>query len=115
HTADPNRTFLLGDYAIVRLERVSLSIEREKFLAAARKSHIDAALQFVDVKRMRRLAELQHYEIRDVDDVVNRANADALNFRAQPLGARPDFHILNPARREKRTFVRGGDFYAGFL
>src|SRR5947208_16179420 len=59
YAADSNRTFLIGDYAIVRLERVSLSIEREKFLAVARQPHIDAALQFIGVESMRRLTELK--------------------------------------------------------
>src|SRR6185369_9238251 len=107
--------FLIGDNAIVRLERVSLSIKREKFLAVARKPHIDAAFQFVGVKGMRRLAKLQHHEIRDVDDVVDRANADALNFRAQPLWAGTDFHTFHSTQREKRTFARCRDSHARFL
>jgi hypothetical protein len=81
------------------------SIEREKFLAVARKPHIDAALQFIGIESMRRLAELQHHEIRDVDDVVDRANADALNFRAQPLRAGTDFYIVDFAQREEWTFA----------
>ena len=38
------RTLLIGDYAIVRLERVSFPIKREKFFVVARKPDIDAAL-----------------------------------------------------------------------
>src|SRR4029077_9927041 len=91
--------------AIVRLERVSLSIERQKFLALARKSHINAVLQFIGIESMRRLTELKHHEIRDVDDVVDRANADALNFRAQPLRAGTHFYVVNFAQREEWAFA----------
>src|SRR4029077_372222 len=100
-----------GDHAIVRLERVSLPIEREKFLAVARKPHIDTALQLVGVKCMRRLAKLQHHEIRDVDDVVDRANTDAFNFRAQPLRAGTNFYVIDFAEREKWTFAGCRDGY----
>src|SRR5437773_140015 len=87
-------------------------MEREKFLALTRKPHIDAALQFVGVKRMRRLAKLQHHEIRDVDDVVDRANADALNFRAQPLRGGTWFYVVDLAQREEWTFAGCRNFYA---
>ena len=38
---------LISDDTVVRLERVGLSIEREKFLAFTREPHVDVALQFV--------------------------------------------------------------------
>ncbi len=80
-----------------------------------RKPHIDAALQFVGVKGMRRLAKLQHHEIRDVDDIVDRANADALNFRAQPLRAVTHFYVVDSAQREEWTFAGCRDGHPGFL
>src|SRR5260370_11537361 len=64
---------------------------------------------------MRRLAELEHHEVRDVDDVVDRANTDAFDSCAQPLRAGPDFHIVDLVGGEKRTFTRGADGYAGIL
>ena len=100
---------------IVRRERVGLSIEREKFFAVAREPHIDAAFQFVGIECMRRLAELEHHEVGNVDDVVDRTNADALDLRTQPLRTRPDFHIVDLARGEKWTFARRGDCHACFL
>src|SRR4029077_671858 len=112
YAANSNRALLISDNAIVRLEGVSLPIEREKFFAVARKSHLDAALQFIGVESMRRLTKLQHHKIRDVDDVVDRANADALNFRAQPLRADADFYIFDLAQREEWTFAGRRDVYA---
>src|SRR5260370_9306936 len=64
---------------------------------------------------MRRLAELEHPEVRDVDDVVERANTDAFDSCVQPLRAGSDFHIVDLAGGEKRTFARGADGYAGLL
>src|SRR5215468_9636308 len=54
---------------------------------------------------MRRLPKLQHHEIRDVDDVVDRANTHALNLRAQPLRARTHIYIVDLTQREERTFA----------
>ncbi len=62
---------------------------------------------------MCRLAEFEHHEVGDVDDVVDRADPNALNFRAQPRWTWPDFHIVDLARGKKRTFARGADGYAG--
>src|SRR5437773_10155083 len=90
-------------------------MEREKFLAVTRKPHIDAALQFVAVKCMRRLAKLQHHEVRHVDDVVDRANADTLNFRAQPLRAGTHFYVVYLAQREEWTFAGCRNSHARFL
>src|SRR6266404_8578246 len=64
---------------------------------------------------MRRLAELEHHEVRDIDDVVDRANTNAFDSCAQPLRAGSDFHIVDLAGGEKRTFARSTDDYAGLL
>src|SRR6266478_5589710 len=64
---------------------------------------------------MRRLAELEHHEVRDIDDVVDRANTDAFDSCAQPLRAGFDFHIVDLAGGKKRTSARSTDDYAGLL
>src|SRR5439155_543952 len=106
YATDSNRALLIGDNTIVRLERISLSIEREKFLAVAREAHIDAALQFICVERMRWLAEFKHHEVRDIDDIVDRADSNALDLRTQPLRTRSDHYVVDLTRGEKRTFAR---------
>src|SRR5262249_22059492 len=103
HATNSNRTLLIGDNAIVWFERVSLSIEREKFLTVAREPYVDTALQFIGIERMRRLTQLQHHEIGNVDDVVDGANPDALNLHAQPLRARTHSHLLDLTQREEWT------------
>ena len=55
---------------------------------------------------MRRLSELEHHEIRDVDNIVDRPNTDRFDFRAQPSRARADYDVFNAARGIERAFVR---------
>ena len=64
---------------------------------------------------MRRLSEFEHHEVRDVNDVVDRTDASALNFRAQPLRTRSDFHVVDPTRREKWTLTCRANRHAGFF
>ena len=64
---------------------------------------------------MRRLTKLEHHEVGDIDDVIDRADADTLNFRAQPFRTGTDFHIVDLACGEERTFARRADSYAGFF
>ena len=112
HAANADRALLVRDDQILRRERVGLAVEREKLFAFAREAHVDFALQFVRIERVRRLPELEHHEIRDVDDVVDRAQPDGLQFRAQPVRARTDCDVFDPARGIKRAFVRRGDLNA---
>src|SRR5207253_8724346 len=115
HATDSHGAFLIGDYAIVRFQRVWLSVECEKLFSIARESDVDVASQFVCVERVRRLSEFEHHEVRDVNDVVDRTNASALNFRAQPLRTRSDFHVVDPTRREKWTLTCRANRHAGFF
>ena len=62
---------------------------------------------------MQRLPDFQHHEISDVDDVVDRAQADRFQFGAQPVRARTDSDVLDPARGIERAFVRRGDLHRG--
>ena len=84
-------------------------IEREKLFAVTRESHVDLAVQFIGIKGMRRLAELEHHKVRDVDDVINRADPSALDLGAQPLRARPDLYIIDLARGKEWALSRRGN------
>ena len=44
---------------------------------------------------MRGLSELEHHQVGNVDDVVDRTNTDALDLRADPLRARADFYVID--------------------
>ena len=67
----------------------------------ARQPDLDAAVQFFGVERVRRLAELEHHEIGDIDDTVDRANPDSFQFRAQPIRTGRRLDLFDPARRIK--------------
>ena len=56
---------------------------------------------------MERLAEFEHNEVRYVDHVVDRANADGFKFGPQPPGAGTDLDIVEQARRVIRAGLAG--------
>ena len=59
---------------------------------------------------MGRLAEFEHHKIRDIDDVVDRTNPDAFNFRAQPFRTGPTF-TLSILRSEKNGHSRVAEMF----
>ena len=61
---------------------------------------------------MCRLAELEHHEVRDIDDIIDRTDLNALNSRAQPIGTRPNRYIVDLPGGVKRTLARRGNPYA---
>ncbi len=64
---------------------------------------------------MRWLAELEHHKVGNVDDVVDRANPDAFNFRAQPGWTWPDFHVVDLTRGIEWALVQRDDLEAFLL
>ena len=54
-----------------------------------RKSHVYFTAEFIGIKRMSGLTQLEHHKIRNIHNVVNGANAYALDFSAQPIGLGP--------------------------
>src|SRR5439155_6851928 len=60
--------------------RVSLSIKREKLFTFPRKSHVYRTAQFIGIKRMSWLTQLEHHKIGNIDDVVDGTDANALDF-----------------------------------
>ncbi len=92
----------------MRCEFVGASVQGEQFLARAPQADRNAAGADVRrVERVQRLAEFEHHEIGDIDDVVDRAHADGFQFRAQPIRARADAHAVNDPRRIIRARLAG--------
>ena len=110
----PKATVVIRDDTYVRLERVSFAIKGEEFFSVPGEPDVDVASQFIGIKRVGRLAELEHHEIGNVDDIIDRANTDALDFGAQPLRTGADMDSLDPARGKERTLVVRGNCYARF-
>ena len=100
---------MVGDDQVVGGQRVRFPIKGEKLFALAGQSHVDVAVELVRIKSVSGLAQLEHHEIRDIDDVIDGTNADAFDFRAQPIGTWPDLHVFNSAGGIKWTFVQSGN------
>ena len=55
------------------------------------------------IERVQRLAGFEHDVIRHVHDVVDAADADFFQRRAQPIRAGPNLHAFDDARRVTRA------------
>src|SRR6218665_132777 len=74
-TGEPNRTPVVRDDQILRVERALFLVERCERFARARASHGDAAAQRIEVIAVNRLPDLKHDVVRDVNK--QRAGPDA--------------------------------------
>ena len=101
---DRRRPVVVADDHHVGVERPLDVVERGHRLAVERAPHHQpAAGHEVVVERVHRLAGREHHEVRDVDDVVDRPHARRGQPRLQPLGRRPDLHVLVQPRGEARA------------
>src|SRR6266851_8687919 len=103
YSADSNRALLIRDHTHVRLEGVSLTIEREKFFTVPGETHVDIALQFIGIECVGGLTKFEHHEVGDINDVIDRTNPNALDFGAQPLRTR--VHIRPRSYAPRRTGI----------
>ena len=62
-----------------------------------------ATVEQMEIKRMQRLANLEHDVIGYIHDIVDAANADFFQRPLEPLGAGRDPHSLNNPRRVPRA------------
>ena len=58
------------------------------------------------IERMEGLACLEHHEVGHVHDIVDAADADLFERRAQPIGTRTDLHPAHDPGDVARTQVR---------
>ncbi len=85
---------LAGDHADAPRQRALLAVERRQRLARARPAHDERVARHArQVEGVARLAELDHHVVREVDDVVDRPDADQLEPVAQPRRRRADRHV----------------------
>ena len=99
----------IGDHKIVCGELVFPAIERGEGFPLVRKADDQSPLDFTGIKGVQRLSRLEHHEIRDINDVVNGAEADGLQTFAEPLGARPNLHPVDAADTVEGCGVGSGN------
>ena len=87
-------------------EFVGAIIEGGKLFTFVRHAHADFAVQLVRIEGVEGLAGLQHDQICDINDIVDRTQTDRLQLALKPVRARSDLHVRNFQHGIKRTFRR---------
>jgi hypothetical protein len=107
---DGDRPLGVGDDEIVLREAVFLAVDGDDLLARRRPADDDLLpAHELRVERVKRLAGLEQDVVRDVDDVVDRADAGGLEALDHPRRRRCDPDAEDRAGRVARTQVFGGD------
>lgn len=121
HDASDGEGFdLVGDDEVVELKSAGLAVEGDEGFAFGGVADDDAAAKLGEVEGVEGLAHLHEDVIGDINEVVDGAQADAVEAFLQPLGTRANFHAANDAGDVERAgfgsveadFVGGGG--AGF-
>ena len=89
---DRDRAAVVGDDDHRRVERIGLAIERDKAFAGHRAPHAERALHFGGVEHMQRPGTIEGQEVGDVDQRIDRAQADGPQLRLEPGGTRTVAH-----------------------
>ena len=98
------RPFSVRDHEIIRVEFAILAVERLQGFARRGAAHEDlVAAHVVQIKRVHRLPVLEQHEVRHVDDVRDRTNAEALQPVTHPRGRGADRHAEHEARAVPRA------------
>ena len=87
---------LVGDDAHAVVERVGLAVEGEQRLAALRAPHGEIAVDLGGVEHMQRAAAVEGDEVGDVDQRVDRPQADGGEPLLQPVGRGAVLDALAP-------------------
>ena len=95
---------VVGDHAHGVVERVGLAVERQQLSRRpARGARRDCPCTFVGVEHMQRPAAVEGDVVGDVDQRVDRAQADGRQPLLQPLRRRAVLDAAHEAQRERRA------------
>ena len=94
---------VVGDDADLRVERVGLAVERDHRLAVARAADDEVALDLGRVEDMERPAAVVGDEVGDVDQRVDRAEADGAEPPLHPFRRRAVLDAAHQAEPEGRA------------
>ena len=94
---------IVGDHADIAVERVGAAVERQQGLAVARAAHGEIALHFRGVEHMQRPGAVVGHEVGDIDQRVDRPQADRGQALLQPFRRRAVLDAAHQPQREART------------
>ncbi len=97
----------------MRVERALLAVERDDLFALGGVADDDlGAGEFLRVEGVHGLAVFEHHIVADIDDVVDRTQADGGEAALDPLGRGADLHAGDDRGGVERAIVRAGDAHA---
>ena len=94
---------VVRDHANAAVERVGAAVERQQRLAVARAAHGEIALHFGGVEHMQRPGAVVGHEVGDIDQRVDRPQADRGQALLQPFRRRAVLDAAHQPQRESRT------------
>ena len=103
---------VVGDHHRIGIEPVGLAVERDEALAVLRPTNGQAARDLLRVEDVQRPPPVEGQVVGDVDQRVDRAQADRPQALLYPLGRRAVRHAAHEAERKERAqalvvFVEG--------
>ena len=99
---------LVGDHAHGVVERVGLAVERGQGLAGAGAAHREMAAHLGGVEHVQRPAAIESDEIGDVDQRIDRPQADGGEAALQPWRRRPVVDAADQPQRKAAAERRRG-------
>ena len=102
HAGERFHAMIVGDDHDILIQRIGLAIEREQAFAGLAAPHHQSSGDLIGVEHMQRPAAIESQEIGDVDQGVDRTQADAFEPISQPFGARPIVHAAHQTQGDER-------------
>ena len=106
---NPLNSLGVGNDGIAGRQLMLRTIEGGELLPLGGHADAQCSRDRSGVKGMKRLSRLEHHEIGDVDDVVDRTQSDGFKTLAEPLGTGGDLHTVDAADAVEGGGVGSGD------
>ncbi len=103
---------VIGDHTHLVIDGDGVAIEQLELLTGLAPSHIQATVDFVQIKNMRWTAQLKHHVVRDVHQRRHATLTAAGQAVLHPLGGcSARVHVAHDATREAATQIRGAHLH----
>ena len=106
HARQRQRLLLIGDDQIVGLQRALGPVQQPQLLALARQPHHDAALDLVQIERMRGMPHPHQHKVADIDGIRDLLLLQQAKVFSNPPRARRNRHIAQHPRRKSSAKLR---------
>ena len=102
-TGERFHALLVGNDAHGLIECIGLAVEREQAFARARAAHREIASDFRRVEHMERASAVVGYQVRNIDQCVDRPKPDGGQAALQPFGRGAVLDASHPSQRKGRA------------